>query len=75
MAVSLNVLADIEHTGNHQKLSETQRLKNRACFQELKIEGCGDPGEDPAHFRSCLENISPTLTPECKILMTKLYGR
>ncbi|MCM2349374.1 MAG: hypothetical protein NDI69_05080 [Bacteriovoracaceae bacterium] len=72
---SLTALADIEYVEDNQaKPTQAEITKNRACFQELITQGCGDPGEDPQQFRSCMSNVYSTLTKDCQTLMSKLYG-
>lgn len=68
-----NSFADIEYEGAASKPSASEINKNRACFEELKIQGCGDPGEDPEQFRACMNNVYSSLSRDCKALMTKLY--
>lgn len=76
MAFSLQSFATIdtiaEAKGKAPTESEIQ--SNRACFTALEREGCGDPGDDVEHFRSCLKTVYPDLKADCKILMTDLYG-
>lgn len=71
---SFQAFADIEYVEDNQsKPTETEISKNRTCFQELERQGCGDPGEDPQQFRSCMSNVYSTLSTDCKALMTELY--
>lgn len=71
----LNAQADIEHTSKDAALPTNQELsRNRACFEELKVQGCGDPGESPKEFRSCMSNAFDSLTDDCKKMMSDLYG-
>jgi hypothetical protein len=65
--------ANIEYDGVSVKPTQAERTRNRACFEELKINGCGDPGEDPQHFRSCMSQVFEKLSPECQAMMNKLY--
>ena len=72
----INAHADIEYTPEEQSnVSQAEVTKNRACFQELNVQGCGDPGEDPIHFRSCMKNVKDTLSASCRSKMTELYGK
>lgn len=73
LLIAYTASADIEYEGTILKPSATEISKNRACFEELKVQGCGDPGEDPEQFRPCLNNVYQTLSSDCKALMTKLY--
>lgn len=67
--------ASIEHDGKTQTEPTAAEIqKNRACFEEVAKNGCGDPGEDIKQFRSCLHNVFPTLSVDCKKMMTKLYS-
>lgn len=72
----MNAYADIEFTSAEESKASTEEvLQNRYCFKEVELQGCGDPGEDPRHFRSCLKNIKPKLTDSCQKMMTELYGK
>lgn len=72
---SLTVFASIEYEGESSTISKEEMAKNRSCFQELTVQGCGDPGEDHKQFRSCMSHVYPKLSKDCKALMTKLYTR
>jgi hypothetical protein len=73
--VSMNTKADIEFsTTDSGKATPQEISKNRACFEELKSEGCGGPGDDANHFRACLNNVHATLNEYCKKMMSDLYG-
>ena len=73
MILALDSFATIEHEPETSKPTETEIQSNRACFKELKELGCGDPGEDLQRFRSCMNNVYPTLSKSCQKLMTDLY--
>jgi hypothetical protein len=76
--LTMNAFASIEFEPTQaasSKASDREISRSRACFQELSAQGCGDPGEDPTHFRSCMRNVKSTLTSECKALMNDLYGK
>ena len=74
--LTFSALADIEYVaGDRSIATDAEISKSRACFQELSVQGCGDPGEDPQQFRSCMSNVYPTLNPDCQKLMTELYGK
>lgn len=71
----MNAKADIEYSADQDAKASPQEVsKNRACFQELSAQGCGDPGDDHQQFRSCLNNVHSTLTTECQKMMSNLYG-
>lgn len=70
-----NTYATIEDDGQNPVPSQVEISKNRACFEDLTDNGCGDPGEDPAQFRACLHNVFPRLTTDCQKLMSELYSR
>lgn len=71
----MNVKADIEYSADQNAKATPQEVsKNRACFQELSAQGCGDPGDDHQQFRSCLNNVHSTLTSDCQKMMSNLYG-
>lgn len=73
---SLSSYADIEYSSAEESKATTEEvLQNRYCFKEVALQGCGDPGEDPRHFRSCLKDIKPKLTDGCRKMMTELYGK
>lgn len=74
LLLSFTALADIEYEGKYTKPSADEVSRNRACFEDLSRQGCGDPGEDPEQFRSCMSNVYTSLTQDCQSLMTKLYG-
>lgn len=67
--------ATIEHDPSSLTEPSAQEIsKNRACFEELEMKGCGDPGEEVMHFRSCLKDVLPSLTTDCRELMNYLYS-
>ena len=71
----LNAHASIEASSTpSSQPSKDEISKNRACFEELSVQGCGDPGDDTEQFRSCMSNVHETLDPHCKQLMQSLYG-
>jgi hypothetical protein len=71
-----NAYADIEYSvQDAAKPTEKEIANNRACFEDLKAQGCGDPGDDIAQFRSCMSNVYPSLTTSCKKMMSDLYGK
>lgn len=75
LILAVNAFADIEFSPGEQVRATPQEIaKSRSCFEELNVQGCGDPGEDIHHFRSCLKNVHSTLTADCKKMMTDLYG-
>lgn len=75
LVFALNATASMDFTESKgSKPSSTEINKHRSCFQELSDDGCGDPGEDPKHFRSCLAEVFPRLTSDCQKMMSELYG-
>lgn len=74
MFLGFNAFATIEHDASDLfDVTAEEIQNNRSCFAELESNGCGDPGEETKHFRSCMSHVYPKLTPECQKLMTKLY--
>lgn len=73
MIFSLNAFAEIDPREPAAKPSASQIASNHACFSDLELLGCGDPGEDIEHFRSCMNNVYSTLAPSCQTLMKDLY--
>lgn len=70
-----NAKADIEHVvGDDDQPTPLEITKNRACFEEVAKQGCGDPGEDQKHFRTCLHDAFPILTDDCRKMMSGLYS-
>lgn len=70
-----NAQSNIEYSASENgKATAAEIERSRSCFYEVKTQGCGDPGDDINHFRSCLSNIYPTLTENCKKMMSNLYG-
>lgn len=73
---TINAHANIEYSPAEVSKATPQEIaQNRACFEELKVQGCGDPGEDVQHFKSCLKNVHSTLSANCQKMMTELYGQ
>lgn len=74
MVIALDSFGTIEHSENAgAKPSETEVQSNRSCFKELERQGCGDPGDDIQHFRSCMNNVFSSLPKSCQKLMIDLY--
>lgn len=72
---ALNITAAL--AGSEQKHSQPSEEKiqsNRACFNELEVQGCGSPNDDQTQFRSCLSNVLDSLDTDCKGMMLSLYG-
>lgn len=67
--------ATTEHEVANNSPSTQEISKNRACFEEVAQNGCGDPGDDIKQFRSCLNNVFSSLNPDCQKMMSKLYHR
>lgn len=75
LVMALNASASVEHTyEKNSQPTETEIQMNRSCFSDLEVQGCGDAGEDPEHFRSCMANVHQNLNDHCQKLMSKLYG-
>ena len=73
--LAVNAQADIEHMPQAGTKATAQEIaKSRACFKDLEILGCGDPGVDHQQFRSCLNNVFSSLNSSCKKMMSELYG-
>ena len=71
----IDAYADIEYSATEESRVSTQEISSsRACWEEVSTQGCGDPAEDPKHFRACLKNIHPKLSLNCKKMMANLYG-
>jgi hypothetical protein len=71
-----NAQASIEYVESEQNRATPQEIAtNRACFEELAKNGCGDPGSDLKQFRSCLHDAFPQLSDGCQKMMTGLYKR
>ncbi len=71
-----NANANIEHTPEENSKPSTAEIsRNRACFDELAKNGCGDPGENIREFRKCLYDVFPKLTQSCQKLTSDLYRR
>lgn len=75
MTLTLSAFANIEDSPLERSHITPEEVNSaRSCFQELVVMGCGDPGEEPVHFRNCLKNVYPSLTPDCARRMRDLYG-
>lgn len=74
MLFMLNSYATIVDDGINDQPSPAEIAKNRACFEELEKNGCGDPGEDPKQFRICLHDSFANLSKDCQKMMSGLYG-
>ena len=70
----INAGAAVGDLGKYVAPTEDEIAKNRACFQDLEVQGCGKQEEDPEQFRSCMSNVHSNLDEHCKRLMSKLYG-
>ncbi len=75
LLLSFTAMADIDYEGETPNPTPEEISRNRACFEDLARQGCGDAGEDPEHFRSCMSNVYSSLSQDCQALMTKLYGK
>jgi hypothetical protein len=54
--------------------TEAEIQQNRACFQDLEVQGCRTQEDDPEQFRECLSNAHESMDDHCKKLMLKLHG-
>ena len=70
MIFMMNVYAETKAT----RLSDSEIAQNRACFQDLEVQGCRSQDEDPEQFRACLANSHQSLDEHCKKMMLDLYG-
>lgn len=69
-----NVSADLEHKAGQGSSPSPERLKfTRACFSAIHSLGCPHPAENPAIFKTCLEQKNEYLTPECSSFFSRLY--
>lgn len=76
LTTTINAYADITHTSQEPPKATAQEIsRNRACFEELKVQGCGDPGDDFKQFRSCMSNVYDSLSESCQKMMSDLYGK
>lgn len=68
--------ASIEHVEGDEATPTVHEIgKNRACFEELSKAGCEDLGENLKEFRECLHEAFPSLSDDCKKMMSNLYRR
>jgi hypothetical protein len=72
----MNSYADIEHVPAERRVASATKVESsRSCFKELEAQGCGDPGVDMTHFRSCLNDSFSGLSDSCQSMMNRLYGK
>ncbi len=72
----VNANASIEHVEGDEAIPSPQEMaRNRGCFEELSKAGCEDPGENLKQFRRCLHEVFPSLSDDCKKMMSNLYRR
>ena len=74
-ALSVHASIDYTESDDSAKATPVEIATSRACFNEVAEQGCGVPGVDDEHFHSCLMNVRATLTDNCKLRMTELYGK
>lgn len=75
LLITMSSYADIEYSPSEPPKATAQEVaRNRACFEELNVQGCGDPAEDIQQFKSCLKDIKVRLSSDCKKMMNDLYG-
>jgi hypothetical protein len=72
--IVVNARAAEGDLGKYVAPSEAEISKNRACFQDLEVQGCGKQEDDPEQFRACMSNVHESLDDNCKRLMSNLYG-
>lgn len=76
LLVSMSAKATIdEGTLKSTEPSGKEVSSSRSCFKELNILGCGHPRDDLEQFKSCMENMISSLTPDCQKMMSELYRR
>lgn len=76
LITSLSALANIDEAVlAAMEPTDSEISQSRACFQEMAVQGCGHPKEDLEHFKKCMGNVSASLTPACKKMLTDLYGK
>lgn len=73
--ISFSAVADIDHSSNINIEPKAERVEaSRACFNELRRQGCGHPKDDVEEFRSCMNEIFENLDSGCQKIMKRLYG-
>jgi hypothetical protein len=76
MVSSLCAFADIDESALKQTEPKPGEVESaRSCFREYETLGCGHPREDLEHFKSCMENVSSSITPKCQNIMNGLYKK
>ena len=76
MVSGLNALASMDASEVETTQPTQQEIsRNRACFQELRDNGCGEPTDDPQNYRICINNAFDSLSSDCKAMMSRLYGK
>lgn len=76
MVTSISVFADIDEASlldTEPKPGEVESA--RSCFSEYEVLGCGHPREDLEHFKSCMENVSSSISTSCQKMMNGLYKK
>lgn len=73
--LSFSVMANTEHDPATAAPTTAEISKSRSCFEELKQLGCGHPKTDRDHFANCMIVSFESLTPDCKTMMKRLYGK
>lgn len=73
MVLMVNANATTEDK-NYVHPSNAEITKNRACFKQLEERGCGNPKDDPEHFRSCMSSLYSALDDHCQRTLINLYG-
>jgi hypothetical protein len=72
----VNAKADIDASSDdgRGKATPAEITRSHSCFRELEDEGCGNPGENPKEFKSCLAGTYSKLSDDCQKMMSNLYG-
>lgn len=74
MVLMVNANAQTTQVKKYVHPTESEITTNRACFQDLEVQGCRPQEEDPEQFRECLANAVDSLEESCKSMVLKLYG-
>lgn len=71
LAVTLSLSS---YAGHYSRVTDDEIARNRACFQDLEVFGCGKLEDDKYQFRTCLSEVQDSLSEYCKKMMRRLYG-
>jgi hypothetical protein len=76
MVTSISVFADIDEASLKETEPKPGEVESaRSCFSEYEVLGCGHPREDLEHFKSCMENVSSSISSKCLKMMNGLYKK